>query len=33
MSEFEGMTNIQPELWVDGAGAAVAFYQTASTPS
>jgi PhnB protein len=29
MSEFEGMTSIQPELWVEGASAAVAFYQTA----
>jgi uncharacterized glyoxalase superfamily protein PhnB len=29
MSEFEGMTSIQPELWVVGASAAVAFYQTA----
>ena len=29
MSEFEGMTRIQPELWVEGASAAVAFYQTA----
>lgn len=29
MSEFESMTNIQPELWVEGASAAVDFYQTA----
>ena len=29
MSEFEGMTSIQHELWVEGASAAVAFYQTA----
>ena len=29
MSEFEGRTSIQPELWVEGASAAVAFYQTA----
>jgi len=29
MSEFEGMTSIQPELWVDGASTAVAFYQAA----
>jgi PhnB protein len=29
MSEFEGMTSIQPELWVEGASVAVNFYQTA----
>ena len=29
MSEWGEMTGIQPELWVDGAGAAVAFYQAA----
>jgi PhnB protein len=29
MSESGQMTGIEPELWVDGASAAVAFYQAA----
>jgi PhnB protein len=29
MSEFEAITSIQPELWVEGASAADTFYQAA----